>query len=927
MLDPQNEFTVYRKDRETNTCGGGVCILLSNCFDVIQVDILAVFKNIECICIDILNFVNPLRLFVIYRPGGNSQSDLSIMKEITLCLDQFCNVDKTSIVFGDANCPNIDWLNGVAKCEPIQQMFHNCVCELGFTQSVDEPTRGANILDIVLCNDPLLISDVVVMQPFSNSDHCSVVCTLNTFCVVHNVPPTSRINQKFSVKDEKVTEFYLWSKANWEQIEIFVSTVDWDGVFLNCDNAEQYWTKFYDVICTAVEYFVPCRKHTSKIKKLSKKKSATRVFYPKRIKKLLKHKASMWRKFKISRTKYRKQMYNRAANTCKDYLNQHAKSVEHKLLNCANLAKFYKFVNSKLSSKCGIGPLQNDIGKFLLNDIEKANLLNNYFASVCIVDNEVLPPFEVNLSINHETLEHVTFTHCSTYKHLSKLKCTFSAGPDGIPPIFYKKLARCLTGPISKLNQLIFDSGALPAVWKTALVTPIFKKGRSSIVANYRPISLTCVACKIFEQSLKTTILSYMLNSELLHPSQHGFISKHSTCTNLLEALNDWTINIKNGNCTRVAFVDFSRAFDTVSHSKLLHKLSSYGIQGKLLSIVQSFLKDRTQKVFINNVSSDSQKVISGVPQGSVLGPLLFVTYINDLSSIFSNNVISNLFADDAKLYSEIKCENDITDFQNNLDCLSEWAAKWQLYISTTKCSTLDIGSAKKTDLLPCNTLDKVILDKSKEKIDLGVKLDKSLTFSMHICEIVSRAKQRTFLLFRSFTTRNVKYLLLGFKSYILPVLNYCSSIWTPHMIGDIDALESVQRMFTKKLPGYDKMSYKARLFKLKLPSLELRRLRADLLLCYKIFHGDVCGPPERYGLKLSCQIKGTRGHSLKLCADHSRVDTRLHFFSTRIVKPWNALPADIVHSLSAQNFKRHLININLNKFLILKYNEDQCNF
>ena len=146
-------------------------------------------------------------------------------------------------------------------------------------------------------------------------------------------------------------------------------------------------------------------------------------------------------------------------------------------------------------------------------------------------------------------------------------------------------------------------------------------------------------------------------------------------------------------------------------------------------------------------------------------------------------------------------------------------------------------------------------------------------------------------------------------------------------MIGDIDSFESVQRMFTRRLPGYDNMSYKARLLKLKLPSLELRRLRADLLLCYKIFHGDVCGPSERYELKLSRRIQGTRGHSLKLCADHSRVDTRLYFFSTRIVKPWNALPAEIVHSLSAQNFKKQLIKINLNKWLILKYNEEQCNY
>ena len=218
---------------------------------------------------------------------------------------------------------------------------------------------------------------------------------------------------------------------------------------------------------------------------------------------------------------------------------------------------------------------------------------------------------------------------------LKKIKSSIGVGPDGFPPLFFKKLASPLAAPLKNLFTLIFGFEALPAVWKQALVTPIFKKGKSSRVENYRPISLTCVICKVFESIIKLRLVKYLNENKYLNSAQHGFISGHSTCTNLLESLNDWTVNIRNGNFTRVAYVDFARAFDSICYAKLIFKLSKLGVSGSLLKIFESFLKDRSQKVVIDGISSNSVDMSSGVPQGSVLGPILFIVYINELSSIF----------------------------------------------------------------------------------------------------------------------------------------------------------------------------------------------------------------------------------------------------------------------------------------------------
>ena len=213
-----------------------------------------------------------------------------------------------------------------------------------------------------------------------------------------------------------------------------------------------------------------------------------------------------------------------------------------------------------------------------------------------------------------------------------------------------------------------------------------------------------------------------------------------------------------------------------------------------MFKIIGSFLSGRTQRVTIKRILSSSVELLSGVQQGSVLGPLLFLIYINDLYDIFSDNVTSKYFADDAKLYTEVETGEDIDDLQFSLDLLAEWALTWQLGVSFLKCSTIDIGRKKDCGAYCENSIEGQILVNKSEVTDLGIIFDSCLTFTTRINQIVSKAKQRIFLLYRAFRTRDTRLLLKAYKSYILPLLDYCSPVWSPARLCNIADLESVHR-------------------------------------------------------------------------------------------------------------------------------------
>jgi hypothetical protein len=406
------------------------------------------------------------------------------------------------------------------------------------------------------------------------------------------------------------------------------------------------------------------------------------------------------------------------------------------------------------------------------------------------------------------------------------------------------------------------------------------------------------------ERIIVRDMLFYLMSHKLISKQQHGFLCRKSTTTNLLETLNDWSLAINQKKGVAAAYIDYAKAFDTVCHDKLCHKLAAYGIAGTLLQWIGSFLSDRSMCTRVGSSLSSYCELSSGVIQGSVLGPLLFVLYINDIIDLFPDVSLCKMYADDVKLYTTLECENDSQLLQTMLDDVQRWSDLWQLNISYKKCNIIVLGNVKTSvDFV----LNGNVIQKVESLRDLGVIVSCNLKFSDHINKIVCRAHARANLIHKCFVSRDTATLVFAFTTYVRPLLEYASCVWSPQTIGLIKKVESVQRRFTKRLPNMKHLSYDERLRELKLESLELRRLKTDLIYTYKI----ICGYVDVDISNLFCFNNNiTRGHSYKLHVNYCRNDVRKNFFANRVIHIWNKLPLN-------ENVFR---NINVFKVLLNSY-------
>jgi ribonuclease P/MRP protein subunit RPP40 len=344
--------------------------------------------------------------------------------------------------------------------------------------------------------------------------------------------------------------------------------------------------------------------------------------------------------------------------------------------------------------------------------------------------------------------------------------------------------------------------------------------------------------------------------------------------------------------------------------AKLIFKLHLLGFDGDLLNWIRSFISNRSQFVEVDGCLSPPLDIISGVPQGSVLGPLLFVLYLNDLQCGHLR-VDQDKFADDLKLSSELITDADPIRLSAAISFVSSWAVEWQLPIATQKCAVLHVGSSNGA---ADYTLDGQILPAVDTIKDLGVLFSADLKFSAHCGILAANAFRRLALVRRCFSSGNVAILVWAFRVYVRPLLEYASQVWSPYLLSDIDRVESVQRSFTKSLPGLRDFSYGVRLRRLGLVSLELRRLWADLTLVFKIFKGFLGVDLPFFGLS---PVSTTRGHSLKCSHQRFHLDCRRSFFAVRITPAWNSLPASVVAAPSVACFKRRLAVTPLDRFLL----------
>ena len=365
--------------------------------------------------------------------------------------------------------------------------------------------------------------------------------------------------------------------------------------------------------------------------------------------------------------------------------------------------------------------------------------------------------------------------------------------------------------------------------------------------------------------------------------------------------------SISENKVVDVIYFDFAKAFDTVPHKRLLKKLDAYGIKGLELEWIKSFLSNRYQYVRVNDKLSKKVKVLSGVPQGSVLGPLLFVIYINDLPEVTAAEMF--LFADDTKLVEEINNVQDAISLQQDIDAMEKWSKDWLLRFHPDKCHVLTLGKFWNIKYAHPYTIGNSILEHVDKEKDLGVIIDSGLTFEEHICGKIKKANSIVGLIDRSFDYLSPEMLRTLFVTFVRHHLEYAQAVWSPHLQKHINAIEGVQRRATRLVRGYRNFSYEDRIRIMGLPTLKIRRKMGDMVEVYKHLHSyDKASTCQ----KLTHRTRPQRQHKQELQRNFANDGVRgyqTNSFYYRSIDPWNALGANVVETKTVASFKEELLS------------------
>ena len=462
-------------------------------------------------------------------------------------------------------------------------------------------------------------------------------------------------------------------------------------------------------------------------------------------------------------------------------------------------------------------------------------------------------------------------------------------------------------------------SSAIPCQWKQSIITPIFKKGDRRVPSNYRPVAQTSSFGRILEAILSEKILDHLMLNNLLLPNQFGFLPNRSSASQLVYCLDHWYSSYCANKIQFVTYTDISKAFDSVSHSKLVKVLTSFGLNEVITSWIENFLTGRTQTVRINNTFSSPLPILSGVPQGSVLGPLLFLLFINDIVQIVELQHGANfaLFADDAKIFS---C--NAQELQSCLDHFSETLTNYQLNLAPHKCFILPISKQSQQKTIsnhPNFSINSTNLPYEHYAKDLGIYVSKDLKWELHINRIVQQASFVSYRIIKSFRSKNIWILLKLYKTYVRPKLEYNTPVWSPYLLKDINAVENVQKRFTKiicRRCNIPSSSYSERLTKLNLLSLKSRRIRFDLITMFKIINNmSDLNFDSFFEIKYYPYSLRNRSSQI-LPIQHFNDNIWKGSFFERAPRYWNKLSQDVTNTDSLGLFKTKLNSISFESLL-----------
>ena len=862
--------------------------------DSVQIDHVDMpIPNVLTFCLTSSN----VQVVIVYRPPSNTPM---ANEQVASFIEQFC-LDKEVIVLGDFNLPHINWnsKNQLRQLPTLETMFMDVFDGLGLTQWVSEPTfpRSGNTLDLVLTSEEDRIGSVQVMPPLAGCDHSPVL-----FDYVFQTDSCNLDEEHSHVGDQQ----RAWHRGKYTVIRHHLADIDWDVEFrfLSANDCQRY---LMDILSNLVEQFVP----------LKKRKDSKPPWQTRPPTSLIHERQRAWQRYKSARQTFGRSSvdartalsgYNSVNKQYRAYAVRARADYEGKLIakSKENPKVLHSYIRERKVGRPSVGPLRLSSGELT----DTPMILSERFAE-CFsnVYNRTPPSNPAPHQQHHDRMNDVFITADEVQVVLTNLDGNSAMGPDGAHPLLLKSCARELAYPLSVIFNRSLREGTVPAAWKTSLVVPIFKKGTKYDPLNYRPVSLTSVCCKSLERILVNRLTAYLEEGLLLDQNQFGFRAGRSTSDQLLLVYSEVSEKVDKGGVVDVILFDYSKAFDVVRHDILIDKLHCLGIQGNTLRWIESFLIGRFMTVSVKGSRSKPREVLSGVPQGSVLGPLLFLIYINHIASDLSSQY--KIFADDLKIYACVHHRSSPDDgptaasMQSDIDTLYRTSSSWGLQMNPKKCAVLRF-SRPYSDLTPAvYHMNGLAIPSVNSHMDLGVLVDTSFKFHDHIRSVVRKAGGLAHNFLKSFVCRKPDFMLFLLTTHIRPIIEYCSCLWNTGYRGDLELLESVQRRWTKQIESLEELEYRDRLRALNLYSVQGRLIRADLIQYWKVFHGKShILAEDLFQLAPRC---GTRGHCFKIFMPTAQTDVRKRFFNVRCIPIWNSLPQHVVTAPTLPRFKKLL--------------------